>query len=146
MWCPREPVGSEKRRETGERREKWSGCIHHNRRNNNPLKRDRQRERKGGEAGEEEKTEKLRQERGKKQTFSSGRDSRRTATLLNMDTLFSVFAGLLVLFSTLGNVSGQITTGKNRTQEVFKKRKSLASFGAEFLTGVCCFQGVKEKL
>ncbi|TKS76270.1 hypothetical protein D9C73_009568 [Collichthys lucidus] len=27
-----------------------------------------------------------------------------------MDTLFSVFAGLLVLFSTLGDVSGQITT------------------------------------
>lgn len=30
-----------------------------------------------------------------------------------MDTLFSVFLGLLFLFSTVGNVSGQIPTGKD---------------------------------
>ncbi|TMS12429.1 Receptor-type tyrosine-protein phosphatase kappa [Larimichthys crocea] len=38
-----------------------------------------------------------------------------------MDTLFSVFAGLLVLFSTLGNVSGQITTGSCTFDEGFSQ-------------------------
>ncbi len=57
-----------------------------------------------------------------------------------MDTLFSVFLGLLFLFSTVGNVSGQIPTGKDEQGErdslqpfLFGERKSSHNVFLRFL-------------
>lgn len=97
-------------------------------------------------------------ETSRKKTFRGGKllQTHHTATFGNMDTLFSVFLGLLFLFSTVGNVSGQIPTGKDGKdvkQTVFcvVERKSsvhlclspvfsIRVYAYEFPTGVFAVQ------
>lgn len=76
---------------------------------NNQLKTEIKKTEDGGEEEGEKSQGKL--FRGETVTDSH------TATFKNMDTLFPVFLGLLFLFSAVGNVSGQIPTGKDKTQE-----------------------------
>lgn len=133
MWSPRAPAGIEKREHGLNNGAKTTDGI-------TTYKRERLR-----------RLKKL----GPSKLFTGGEQSRKA-----MDTLFSVFLGVVILCSRVGSVSAQLPTGKRkititmfgvlllfeRGKEKFKPYVCRFLFVEvnEFRAGVC--DGVEEKL